>query len=85
MRCKFLLSMSISSGSGVRGHLENQECRNSHLRQFCNAIKILKLPEFSLIVDVSKKKVNIYFMLLNVFEHKLLLDRQKNTSARVLV
>ena len=34
-------------------------------------IKVLKLPEFSLIKDVSEKKVTIYFLLLlsNVFEH----------------
>ena len=39
---------------------------------FCNAIKVLKLlvPEFSRFVDISEKKVTIYFMLLNTFEHK---------------
>ena len=34
------------------------------------AIKVLRLPEFSLFADVSEKKVTINFMLLNVFEHK---------------
>ena len=47
---------------------ENQECRKSHLRSFCNAIKISNLPELCLFADVSEQKVPIYSILLNVFE-----------------
>ena len=51
-----------------RRNFENQECRRSHLRSFCNAIKISNLPELCLFADVSEEKVPIYSMLLNVFE-----------------
>ena len=33
-------------------------------------LKSLRLPESSLFVDVSEKKVTINCMLLNVFEHR---------------
>ena len=51
-----------------QGNFENQECRKSHLRSFCNAIKVSNLPELCLFADVSEEKVRIYSMLLNVFE-----------------
>ena len=41
-------------------NFENQKCRRSHLRPFCNAIKVLRFPEFSLFVDVSEKSPFIY-------------------------
>ena len=48
--------------------LSKSSCRGI---PFCNTIKVLKLPEFSLLVDVSGRKVVIYFMLLiKFFEHK---------------
>ena len=52
----------------VRGNFENQECRRSHLRSFCNAIKVSNLPELCLLADVSEEKVPIYsmFLILNV-------------------
>ena len=56
------------SGGHPRGNFENQDCRRSHLRSFCNAIKISNLPELCLFADVSEEKVPIYSMLLNVFE-----------------
>ena len=41
------------SGGLPRGNFENQECRSSHLRSFCNAIKVSNLPELCLFADVS--------------------------------
>ena len=67
MRCKFAL---FSCTGASPGKSEKQECRRSHLRPFCNAIKVLRFPEFGLFVDVSEKKVTVYFMLFNVFERK---------------
>ena len=71
MRSK--ISPCISSCMVVRGpsplkNFENQECRRSHLRSFCNAIKVSNLPELCLFADVSEGKVPIYSMFLNVFE-----------------
>ena len=42
--------------------LKNQEYRRSHLWPFCTAIKVLRLPEFSLFVDVSEKKLTIFML-----------------------
>ena len=53
------------SGGLPRGNFENQEGRRSHLRSFCNAIKILNLRELCLFADVSEEKLS---MPLNVFE-----------------
>ena len=54
----------ISSCRVVRGpppeYFENQECRRSHLKSFCNAIKVSNLPELCLFADVSEEKVPIY-------------------------
>ena len=56
-------------GAGLRGgNFENQLCRRSHLKSFCNAIKVSYVPELCLFADVSEEKVPIYSMLLNVFE-----------------
>ena len=63
--------VSLLAGWSVdlpRGNFENQECTKSHLRSFCIAIKVSNLPEVCLSADVSKEKVPIYSMLLNVFE-----------------
>ena len=72
MRSKISLCISscrVGRGGGhSRGNFENQECRRSHLRSFCNAIKISNLPELCLFADVSEETVPIYSMLLNVFE-----------------
>ena len=65
----FLCVCVCGVGEGSE-NFENQECRKSHLRSFCNAIKVLRLPEFSIFVDVSEMKVTINFMHLNVFEYK---------------
>ena len=58
----------VRGGGDTRVNFENQECRRSHLRSFCNAIKISNLPELCLFADVSEEKVPIYSMHLNVFE-----------------
>ena len=71
-RMRSKISLCISScrrSEGLpRENFENQECRRSHLRSFCNAIKVSNLPELCLFADVSEEKVPIYSMLLNVFE-----------------
>ena len=51
------------------GNFENQDCRRSHFKSFCNAIKVSNLRELCLFADVSEEKVPIYSMLLNVFEN----------------
>ena len=51
------------SGGLLRGNFENQECRRSHLRSFCNAIKVSNLPELCLFADISEEKIPIYSML----------------------
>ena len=50
------------SGEPPPGKFENQECRKSHLRSFCNAIKVSNLPELCLFADLSEEKVPIYSM-----------------------
>ena len=67
-RMRSQISPCISSSRVVRGNFENQECRKSHLRSFCNAIKVSNLAELCLFADVSEEEVPIYSMLLNVFE-----------------
>ena len=42
-------------------NFENEEYRRSHLRPFCSSIKVLRLPELSIFVDVSEKKIIIFF------------------------
>ena len=66
--CRVFRGCGCVWGGHPRGNFENQECRRSHLRSFCNAIKISNLPELCLFADVSEEKVPIYSMLLNVFE-----------------
>ena len=64
MRCKFSLFSCRGCVALPLENFENQEYRRSHLWPFCNAIKILRLPEFSIFVDVSdvsEKKVTIVF------------------------
>ena len=71
-RMRSKISPCISSCRVVRelprGKFESQECRRSHLKSFCTAIKVSNLPELCLFADVSEEKVPIYSMLLNVFE-----------------
>ena len=67
-RMRSQITPCISSCRVVRGNLKNQECRKSHLRSFCNAIKVSNLPELCPFADVSEENVAIYSMLLNVFE-----------------
>ena len=59
MRCKFSLFLAGAAVAFPLENFEKQKYRRSHLRQFCNAIKVLRLPEFSLFIDVSEKKVTI--------------------------
>ena len=44
--------------------LKNQECRRSHLRSFCNAIKVSNLHELCLFADISDEKVPYLFHAL---------------------
>ena len=66
MRCKFSPFSCRGCGATPLENFENEEyrIRRSYLRPFCNAIKVLRLPEFSLFVEVSEKKVTFFFMLL---------------------
>ena len=59
------------SGGPPPKNFENQECRRSHIRSFCNALKVSNLPELCLFAAISEEEVPIYFFLLNVFEHKI--------------
>ena len=59
-------SFRVVRGDRPRGNFEKEECRKSHLRSLCNAIKVSNLRELGLFADVSEEKVPIYSMLLNV-------------------
>ena len=61
-------SCRVVRGGLLRGNFENQECRRSHLRSFCNAIKFSNILELCLFADVSDEKAPIYSMFLNVLE-----------------
>ena len=72
----------ISSCRVIRGpppDFENQECRRSHLKSFCNAIKVSNLPELCLFADVSEKKVPIHS---TIFKMSLRLGALARTDAR---
>ena len=60
--------MRVVRGSSPRGNFENQECMKSHLRSFCNAVKVSNLPQLCLFAEVSEEKVPILSVLVNVFE-----------------
>ena len=81
----FPVSLFSCKGDPPPENFENQECRRSHLRPFCNAITDIRLSEFiylfSLFIDDSEKKVTNNFMLLNVFELNTGVYRQQNASA----
>ena len=63
----------LQEGPGIlpRTNFGIRECRRSHIRSFCKALKVSKLPHLCLFATVSEEKVPIYFFLLNVFEHKI--------------
>ena len=83
----YLFLLGVGEGRGEsRGapaeNVENEECKRRHLRPFCNAIKVLKLPECSLFVDVSEKKVTIYFIYL-LYAFNCLSTEERSVYVRV--
>ena len=48
------LLVGWSGGASPEEILKNQDCRRSHLKSFCNAIKVSNLPELCLFADVSR-------------------------------